>query len=57
MLRCEDCDRKPAKDELGWLAVMHEIDRDTGKRRVLIYCPECANQSEDYGMRVSPIDS
>jgi hypothetical protein len=56
MLRCEDCDRESTDDELGWLAVIHEIDRDTGKRVVLIYCPDCADKSEDYGTRVSAID-
>ncbi len=56
MLRCEDCDRESTDDELGWLAVMHEIDGDAGKRVVLIYCPDCADKSEDYGTRVSPID-
>ena len=57
MLRCEDCERETADDELGWLAVVLEVDPDTGKRVVLIYCPDCAEQFEDYGTSLTPIDS
>lgn len=56
MLRCEDCDRESTDDDLGWLAVVLEVDPDTGRRVVLIYCPDCAGQFEDYGTSLSPID-
>ena len=57
MLRCEDCKRKSADDEPGWIAVVLEKDPDTGRRVVLIYCPDCAGQFEDCGTSLSPIDS
>ena len=57
MLRCEDCERESEDDELGWLAVALEVDPDTGKRVVLIFCPACAEQFEDCGTSLSPIDS
>jgi hypothetical protein len=53
MLRCEDCGRKSSGDERGWLAVVLERDPHTGKRVVLIYCPDCARQFEDYGTDLS----
>jgi hypothetical protein len=57
MLRCEDCGRESRDDERGWLAVVLEQDPTTGKRVVLIYCPECSEQFEGQGTSLSPIDS
>jgi hypothetical protein len=57
MLRCEDCGRETNDDERGWIAVVLKEDPDTGKRVVLIYCPDCVEQFEDWGTSLSPIDS
>jgi hypothetical protein len=58
MLRCEDCGRRAADDERGWIAIVLERDPDTGERVVLTYCPDCAEQWEKgKGQSVSPTDS
>jgi hypothetical protein len=55
--RCEDCGRESSADEPGWIAIVLEEDPHTGKRVVLIYCPDCAEEFDDYGTKFSPTDS
>jgi hypothetical protein len=54
MLRCEDCGHVSADDEDGWIAMVLESDPYTGKRVVLVYCPDCAEQFEGEGTSLSP---